>query len=1049
MDRKADACRPDATVEEHVKIFTALKARTPEEAKVDIGPLILACDLEKKTKAKSSTLSGGQKRKLQLAMMFAGGSAVCCVDEISTGLDPISRRKIWDILLAERGRRTIILTTHFLDEADFLADNIAIMSKGALKVEGSAAELKHRYGNGYSVRLPTSSDRGFTTPEQSFEKDSSTNETIYRVPTAGHVAELVRMMETQHIRDYQISGPTIEELFLKLTGTTKDVTDTGSVDTVELSKTEKSQGPKSTIVTVQNAWDLSEGRPISPFAQWWQLFRKRFVLLRRSYMPYIVAICLAVIGAGVAPTLINHYTQNMACPSPHQLQYDTESGRIDFAGDFEQFGIGVTKLLVLGPSSKITDDHLDRIARVYSVNNTNYPQYAGVHNLTELKETIIMVDTIEEFNTNINKSSGNLSPGGIFLSDPPVLAFPIDDDLNSGMFLQNFADMFQSDVDISMGFNYFQDEEVPPIDNFGVLAFVVYFGLILCGYPSFFALYPTAERLRGVRSMQYSNGVRPLPLWLSHLTFDSCVILIISIATTFLLLVSTRAWYGLGELFVVFVLYGIASALLSYIFSMISPSTVSAWIFAFLYQVVIFLACFGGLLGLGSGVVYSNFYSDENKLQFSLALLAPSVSLLRAICISLNQFTLLCRDSSNPGSILLFGGPILYLLMQAIVLFIILLLWDSGFSRELLIRLRHRNTSQTEPPRLPQDVMSAEISRAQSPLSNLRVLNVTKRFGRNLATSDITFGVKKSEIFALLGPNGAGKSTIISLIRGDIKPSSAESSIHVAGHSVLTQLNAARSQLGVCPQFDAADNLTVAETLRFYALIKGVEDPARNVASVIAACQLEDFTNQLAHKLSGGTKRKLSLAAALVGNPTVLVLDEPSSALDASAKRTMWKTLQGASPGRSILLTTHSMEEADALADRVGIMDSAMLAIGGREELKQKAGNKYYVHMVLASAPHTTNDEMRAVRNWIWENVAGATIETTVGTGQIKFDVPIESTDDANSGRDPWNIAALFELLEREKERLGVAFYSVGRATLDQVFVDIVGAYSRSKEARV
>ncbi|RJE17063.1 ABC transporter, partial [Aspergillus sclerotialis] len=86
--------------------------------------------------------------------MFTGGSSVCCVDEVSSGLDPISRRKIWDILLAERGSRTILLTTHFLDEAELLADNIAILSKGVLKAQGSSVELKHRLGSGYRVHRP-------------------------------------------------------------------------------------------------------------------------------------------------------------------------------------------------------------------------------------------------------------------------------------------------------------------------------------------------------------------------------------------------------------------------------------------------------------------------------------------------------------------------------------------------------------------------------------------------------------------------------------------------------------------------------------------------------------------------------------------------------------------------------------------------------------------------------------------------------------------------------------------------------------------------------
>lgn len=148
---------PELTVAEHIRIFSDLKCIYNVNKEV-VSDLVRMCDLRGKLFSKAKTLSGGQIRKLQLAMMFAGGSAVCCVDEVSTGLDPISRRRIWEILLAERHRRTIIMTTHFLDEADYLSDNIVIMYKGTLKAEGTAAALKNQFGRGYTIKLPENID---------------------------------------------------------------------------------------------------------------------------------------------------------------------------------------------------------------------------------------------------------------------------------------------------------------------------------------------------------------------------------------------------------------------------------------------------------------------------------------------------------------------------------------------------------------------------------------------------------------------------------------------------------------------------------------------------------------------------------------------------------------------------------------------------------------------------------------------------------------------------------------------------------------------------
>ncbi|EZF29399.1 hypothetical protein H101_06923, partial [Trichophyton interdigitale H6] len=204
------------TVQEHISIFNGLKTLGKADSKADIAELVAACDLDKKLNARAGTLSGGQKRKLQLAMMFTGGSSVCCVDEVSSGLDPISRRKIWDILLAERGKRTILLTTHFLDEADVIADSIAILSKGVLKAEGSSVELKHKLGSGYRIYVY----QGLTSEKLHLPETLRTeilhDQVIYTVADSSQAARFVSQLEENGITEYRVSGPTIEDVFLKV-----------------------------------------------------------------------------------------------------------------------------------------------------------------------------------------------------------------------------------------------------------------------------------------------------------------------------------------------------------------------------------------------------------------------------------------------------------------------------------------------------------------------------------------------------------------------------------------------------------------------------------------------------------------------------------------------------------------------------------------------------------------------------------------------------------------------------------------------------------------
>ena len=452
--------------------------------------------------------------------------------------------------------------------------------------------------------------------------------------------------------------------------------------------------------------------------------------------------------------------------------------------------------------------------------------------------------------------------------------------------------------------------------------------------------------------------------------------------------------------------------------------------------------------------------SYVNVVHFTIGLITPTGNLVRSLFVSLNAFSILCRDqsiASYPGEITLYGGPILYLLMQSFFLFGVLLWWDSG---PILRRFRKSYKSQDiEESGIEDDEIAKEIARVNSSTDGLRILHLTKAFGSNIAVQDVTFGVKRGEVFALLGPNGAGKSTTVAAVRGDIQPSGG-GEIYVENIALSKHRAAARSHLGVCPQFDAMDQMTVVEQLRFYARIRGVSDVEHNVREVIRAVGLENFAGRMAAKLSGGNKRKLSLGVALMGNPTVLLLDEPSSGMDAASKRVMWRTLASVVPGRSLVLTTHSMEEADALANRAGIMAKKMLALGTSDYLRRKHGDAYHVHLVTTTAPHTSVEEMERIKRWILENFHGAVVEDKTYHGQMRFSVPARSdghhpSSESGSNEDERQhqsqarqagISALFTSLEEHKELLGFEYYSVSQTTLDQVFLSIVGKHNVEEE---
>ena len=847
----------ELNVEEHVRIFSRLKTTKGKTSMAQVRELIAACDLDRKLKARAKTLSGGQKRKLNLAMMLTGGSRVCAVDEVSSGLDPISRRKIWDILLTERGTRTIILTTHFLDEADLLADHIAMLSKGTLRAQGSAVELKHKLGGGYRIHLESSTEKS-PLPQMD---DVPFKDSTFTVPSSSEAASLVSRLEKDGIRDYQVSGPTIEDVFLRLADEVASVhSQDGNAGPVS-APLGKSNVAEVIIPTTTSSDEAEEedkglrlltGRRVGMPRQAWVLFRKRATILRRNYLPYLAAFLLPVIASGLVTLFLKGFTLSGCAPEDNSLAAGVNSVAYESANNLD---------LVVGPTSKLSSASLSR----YTATLPGSGQ--GTTNVSGLLKSIHMVDTLDEFNAYINQNHANVTPGGFFLGDaasPPTFAYQATAGVYTGVMVQNALDTLLTNVSISTQYATFDLPWQPGAGK--TLQLITYFGLVMSAYPAFFALYPTYERLRNVRGLHYSNGVRSLPLWLAYAAFDFCIVFVSSSIVTIIFVAASRAWYHIGYLFVVFFLYGLASTLLSYVISLFSRSQLAAFAFSAGGQCVMFLLYFVAYLSVQTYAPTVKKDAYINLVHFTIAIITPSGNLIRALFIALNVFAITCQNKqliAYPGNIVAYGGPILYLTLQSFFLFAVLLLFDGG---PLLNKFQRRAKSKDEEEKEGQEAeVVEELHRVNSSNDGLRVLDVTKTFASNTAVQDVTFGVPRGEVFALLGPNGAGKSTTISLIRGDIQPSNKSGDIFVENTSVRKRRAAARAHLGVCPQFDAMDQMTVTEQLRFYARVRGVSDVEHNVRQVIKAVGLQAFSSRMAAKLSGGNKRKLSLGVALMG----------------------------------------------------------------------------------------------------------------------------------------------------------------------------------------
>ena len=221
----------------------------------------------------------------------------------------------------------------------------------------------------------------------------------------------------------------------------------------------------------------------------------------------------------------------------------------------------------------------------------------------------------------------------------------------------------------------------------------------------------------------------------------------------------------------------------------------------------------------------------------------------------------------------------------------------------------------------------------------IKTVDLGKRYKRVTAVDKLNLEIQAGELFSLLGVNGAGKTTTIKMLCCLTKPT--EGDAFVGGYSVIKEWDAVKRLIGVSPQETAvAPNLSVRENLELICGIHGFsrEKTQEKIGELAGRLIPEDILHRKAGKLSGGQQRRVSIAMALISEPRILFLDEPTLGLDVLARRELWEVIRSLQGKITVVLTTHYMEEAEALSDRIGIMkDGRLLATGTAEELKERA----------------------------------------------------------------------------------------------------------------
>lgn len=227
---------------------------------------------------------------------------------------------------------------------------------------------------------------------------------------------------------------------------------------------------------------------------------------------------------------------------------------------------------------------------------------------------------------------------------------------------------------------------------------------------------------------------------------------------------------------------------------------------------------------------------------------------------------------------------------------------------------------------------------------------LTKKYKDLTAVNALDLAIDEGELFALLGVNGAGKSTLIKMLSFLAKPTSGDARIF--GHSIITEAHEVKKLINVSPQETAvAPNLSVRENLEFIAGIYGAKNPWESASREIEEMGLSSVAGKKAKTLSGGWQRRLSIAMALISEPKLLFLDEPTLGLDVIARRELWNVIRKLRSRTTVILTTHYLEEAESLSDRIGIMShGSLVACGTAEELVAISGKGNFEDAFVALA---------------------------------------------------------------------------------------------------
>ena len=1013
------------TVEEHLKYMCKIKGSKVNYNEID--ELMNKIGLLPKKDALCGTLSGGQKRKLCIALALIGNSKIILLDEPTSGMDVMARRSLWEFLKKYKKDKIILLTTHFLDEAEYLGDRIGIMTDGQYICCGTSSFLKSQYPCGFNINLLINSKKFNENYKNQFYQEILKYEPKAEIKVASKSIFSINI---------QSNNQNINEIFDYIDKTKSDF----GIENYTIGSTSL----EDVFLKINNKANLSDQK----YSENKEFNEANYIVPQKS--GFCRQLC-AQITRGFYPFYRNKTLFFFELLSSLGFVYIFIFFFSDSMRNILNKTLSLTEVLQANPI------YINGIDKEFF---TNSDLYSGSRSYITLKKFDDKSNDINEFMDNAYKNSFvHIAKGALYVNpikeEGNIVYDVYNTEINNklfGYFYANTMLFFSAflNKEYNIKATIFPEIQYNPVslgaNDMGNLLMGSFVLIVVCVINFFgFIIFlgglmfeKIKEKRTNIKHLLYLSGSNIFSYWIGFYFVDYIKLFIFSI---FLILpvftISDCALYFGYDMFAV----NFSSLSFIYFLSFFcSKNDEGAKIlFLFVFSFIMVVVILNIVAPKNSSTFIFNLFDAYKPTFFDMTPITSMLLSFSRIIISYSIFSEL--DKMIPFKLEKVNNirrPEKYLVTSfisqgasSLVYTLLLILAESGLLGKLIhcMYLKFVNESDintvpmienfsdnNQPSKQKYEVplivnnnidnenninnintneniittkttlLNRSLSQnyekktystfneeglKSNPLENeyvqkqinkvnnekdltTRIKNVTKIFyprcgccreGKVRAINHLHLGLEANEKFGLLGFNGSGKTTTFRAITNEILLDSG--SINLFGYDTKKQFNKIRTMVGYCPQINPLfDFMKVKEIIKFYSKLKSCNEDPQTICEKFG---LGKYLDTYTVNLSGGNKRKLTFAIAMMNKPTLLLLDEPSTGVDPESRRIMWRNINELSNSGhkyNMILTTHSMEEAEVLCDTVSWFKAGnFIALGNPEELKLKYSAGYKLHI--------------------------------------------------------------------------------------------------------